>query len=420
MLRVLLPLLGLLAAPELSASSSPPGLEDLVAEALAQSPVLAAARERWDAADEAARAAGALPDPRLGLGRFVREVESRVGPQRHKISLSQTIPWFGTLGARREAAAARAEAAGHRLRAARREVIHEVTRLWIELAWLDADIAAGQERLALAEALVPAVTARYEGGEATVSALVAARAQRARRAERLAGLRDRRPALLAALGAATGRAPDDPPDLRPRLPDSLPDPDAAALRARLAGNPELGALAAEAGARRHEEDLARKAGRPDFTLGLEWVDTGEAAMPGVAGSGDDPFAVTLGLNLPLWRGSRRAAERGAAAGRRAALAERDARGIELSASLEGSLADYRAARRRDRVAREELIPLAERDLAAAEAAYAAGGGDFATLLAARALRIDLDLESRRARTDGALALAALWLLAGPDPGGDDD
>ena len=38
-------------------------------------------------------------------------VETRVGPQQRVFSLSQSFPWFGTLGLKESAAAARAEAA---------------------------------------------------------------------------------------------------------------------------------------------------------------------------------------------------------------------------------------------------------------------------------------------------------------------
>ena len=39
----------------------------------------------------------ALPDPTLGVGLANSPVETRLGPQSKKISLSQKIPWFGTL-----------------------------------------------------------------------------------------------------------------------------------------------------------------------------------------------------------------------------------------------------------------------------------------------------------------------------------
>ena len=46
---------------------------------------------------------GALPDPRLTYRYFVEEVETRVGPQRQAVGLSQTVPWPGRRAAREDA-----------------------------------------------------------------------------------------------------------------------------------------------------------------------------------------------------------------------------------------------------------------------------------------------------------------------------
>ncbi|MDZ7774712.1 MAG: hypothetical protein U5L09_03395 [Bacteroidales bacterium] len=54
--------------------------------------------------------ASSLSDPAFSLGVFLSPVETRVGAQRTKFSLTQMFPWFGTLKARGDAAALRAEA----------------------------------------------------------------------------------------------------------------------------------------------------------------------------------------------------------------------------------------------------------------------------------------------------------------------
>merc|ERR1711974_383443 len=38
-----------------------------------------------------------LPDPTFSFGYFISPVETRVGPQRAKVGLTQMFPWFGTL-----------------------------------------------------------------------------------------------------------------------------------------------------------------------------------------------------------------------------------------------------------------------------------------------------------------------------------
>lgn len=65
--------------------------------AVLHNPGVEAALNRWKATTVRITQAKALPDPRLNFGEYFREVETRVGPQRQSVGLSQMFPWFGTL-----------------------------------------------------------------------------------------------------------------------------------------------------------------------------------------------------------------------------------------------------------------------------------------------------------------------------------
>ena len=83
-------------------------LEDCLGYAALNNPSLEAAFNRWKAALEKVPQVNSLPDPRFSYTYFITEIETRVGPQRQKLSLSQTFPWFGKLDLRGDAAAAEA------------------------------------------------------------------------------------------------------------------------------------------------------------------------------------------------------------------------------------------------------------------------------------------------------------------------
>ena len=70
------------------------------------------------------------------------------------------------------------------------------------------------------------------------------------------------------------------------------------------------------------EEVAGYRRRPDLTLGLQYIQTGDALSAGVAGSGDDPLLLSLSFTLPVWPSSYRAAEREARHLRRAAARSR--------------------------------------------------------------------------------------------------
>jgi len=87
--------------PELTESS---GLSDYLAYAALNNPGLEAAFNRWKAALERVPQVKALPDPRFEYKYFIKEVETRVGPQQHSFGVSQVLPWFGKLDLRGEVA----------------------------------------------------------------------------------------------------------------------------------------------------------------------------------------------------------------------------------------------------------------------------------------------------------------------------
>lgn len=77
------------AAVALDASST---LDDYVRHALFHSPAVEAAYQRWRVAAEQLPQARSLPDPRLTLGFYLDEVETRTGAQQARVGLLQAFP----------------------------------------------------------------------------------------------------------------------------------------------------------------------------------------------------------------------------------------------------------------------------------------------------------------------------------------
>ncbi|MBU4014313.1 MAG: hypothetical protein KJ550_12745, partial [Proteobacteria bacterium] len=69
-------------------------LADHLAYAALNNPGLKASFYRWKEALEKITQSRSLPDPRFNYTYFIKEVETRVGPQEQKIGLMQTFPWL--------------------------------------------------------------------------------------------------------------------------------------------------------------------------------------------------------------------------------------------------------------------------------------------------------------------------------------
>jgi len=388
-------------------------LDELLFHAQQANPDLRAAFERWHAALERVPQAGTLPEPRLTLATYLAEVETRVGPMQGRIGLSQPIPWFGERDLRANAAFAAAEVAREHVEAARVEVVATVLDAWWEAHWLERAISIGEAHLELLVSWEGVARSRLESGVGSHADVIRAQVELGDLENRLLSLQDLRRPVRARLNAALDRPLGAPlPQPAGALPPSL-ELDGQRLVAELGlTSPGLRALDHRIEAARHGVELAKKAFYPDFAIGVDYTFIGEAEGPGVAGSGDDAFALTLGLELPIWRSSYAAGYREAEALEKAARLEHAGAANRLGLKLETALYRYRDGERRVGLLRDTLIPKGEEAVASLDSAYRAGDQGFLDLVDAQRVLLEFQLQAARAEADHAQALAEIERITG--------
>lgn len=390
-----------------------PTIDDYIAYAEQNNPAIRAARERWHAALERVRQARSLPDPRLSFGEFVESVETRVGPQEWNATLSQTFPWFGTLGLRGDAARSGAAMAAQQVEALRLKIIYQLKHDYYEYYYLARAVGVSEENVQLVADLEEVARTAYAAGRVPQAAVIKAQVELEKLRDRLRTLSEQRIPVAAKINALLGREADAPLPWPQVLPDDDEILPAAELLNQLrTANPELRALAHAANRASRAEALARKARYPDLTLGVTYVSTGDAVMPNVAGSGKDPVMVMLSVNLPVWGGRNRAVIREARAQLESAIAERGDRENMLVAELEMALFKYNDAVRKITLYRDTLVPQAKQSLNVTQQAFTAGTVAFLDLIDAQRTLLEIQLMAERALVDRAQQRAALDMLTG--------
>jgi len=404
-----------LPAPAPAALDAHARVADYVRHAEQHGPAVAAAFERWTAALAQVPQAVSLPDPRLTLGVFLDEVETRVGPIDGRLGLQQSFPWFGTLQASGGRAFALSEAAREELEAERLAVAQRVRDALYEAAWLEAAIDVTEGHRALIAHWEEVARARYATGVGEQADVIRAQVELGTLDDRVATLRDLRRPLVARVNTELGRPAATPVPLPREALLGGGEPDDEALLAGLEDtSPVLRALRHRVDAARANVVLAQKAFAPDLAVGLEYTAVGSAAAADVSGSGDDALALTLGLELPVWREGLEAGLAGARAARRAASAAlADAR-HRLAAELEMALYELRDAERRVALFGETLIPKGRESVGALSTAYQAGKTGFLDLIDAERVLLEFELATARAASDSARALARVERLSGVD------
>ena len=384
-----------------------------VAYALLHDARLRASWERWRAATHRIARERRLPMPVLTYSLFVAAIETRVGPQRHRLAARQRLPWPGELRAGSEAAAAAATAEQRRFEAERLELRARVLAAYWQL-WLVREVRRQQaEQLELLAGLAELARVRLEVGRAGLVDVQRIELERARLADDVEATGEAEIQASARLLAELGAPPDTPTPTQRQAPRlRQPDEDRAALRIALVAHPTLDRW------RQHEREArqrvreARHARAPAAVVGVDWIEIGPARAAQVEGSGRDAVALSLGLELPLWQRSyaedQRAAEADEAAARASFVAGRD----RALAELEVALSQLRDTGRRVELHERSLLPQAEGMLEALLGRYAAGEAELAAVLLAERELLELRIELAGARARHAVAWAELERTVG--------
>ena len=389
------------------------GMADYLRYAALNNPGMKAAFHRWKAALERVTQAGSLPDPRFNYAYFVEEVETRVGPQRQKFGLSQTFPWFGTLDLR-EGAASEAAAAAHAMYEKEKvQLFQRVKSAYHEYWYLGRAIEVTREHVRLVKNMESVARTHFKTGAVPHSAVIQAQVELGKLDDRLRTLESLRGPIVARLNAALNRATHLPLP----WPRSLPEfaatfTDEQAMQWLTESNPELRRLDHLAGKEEAGIKLAKRNYYPNITLGVDYIDTDDALNPNLSDSGKDPVMATVSVNLPIWYGKHRAAEREARLRTEAAEENREDAGKRLEADLKLALHHFRDAERKIDLYGDTLVPKAEQSLKVAQQGFEAGRTSFISLIDAQRLLLEFQLAHQRAQADRGQRLAMIEVLTG--------
>jgi outer membrane protein TolC len=383
-------------APAFAVGTAPPlDLASAARLALEGQPQLLAQQAGVTALKENAVAARQLPDPRLIFGVEGVPVDSFSLTQEEmtqtQIGLSQMIPG----GRKRALAGERLEREAGvealNLAAHRRRIARDAQLAWLEafeanatlslVAGIEAEYARQMEWAQVA----------YKTGKLAQDETLAQRALQAAVQNAATELQAREQRARAVLARWVGEAAWRP--LEPLTAMGMPDP-LPELEAGLERHPEL--LAAQQGidAARTEAELARQAYKPDWIVDVVYGIRGDDRT--------DLLKLMVGVDLPVFganRQDRRLAARLAETSRQEAILE-DRRRL-LLADLRVAYADWRAADARLLRYDREILPLAQRRVESALAAYRANQAGYDRVLEARRA----ELEARRERVAAEVARA---------------
>ena len=283
-------------------------LDDYFKLAAENNPGLQAKFKSFEAAMQKVTQVSSLPDPNLSFGYFVSPVETRVGPQRARFSLTQMFPWFGTLKAQEDAATLMAEAKYQEFLDARNKLYYQVSASYYPLYELQKLISIEEENQRILSSYKEIATIQFQNGKGSMVDVLRVDIMLKDATTNLSILEQKQKPLVTRFNKLLNRSDDDNIVVQDSLfTFSLP----ANYRkdSLLASNPILDELELKIEASKASEQAAIKQGLPKLGVGLDYVIVGQRTDVSLPDNGQDVFMPMVSVSLPIFRGKYKAAQK---------------------------------------------------------------------------------------------------------------
>lgn len=140
-------------------------LDEYIKIAIDNNPEIKSIEYKYIASKENITQSNKLQDPSFSVGYFVNSVETRVGSQRAKFSLSQMLPWFGTLELREEHSQYFSDAVYQELLDLKKKIKYDVKKAYFPIYELKKKISLFEDNIKILEKYKEISEIKYSTGK---------------------------------------------------------------------------------------------------------------------------------------------------------------------------------------------------------------------------------------------------------------
>ncbi|NOX85637.1 MAG: TolC family protein [Chlorobi bacterium] len=378
-------------------------------------PGLKAKFNEYLAAMEIGPQVSSLQDMQFAFGYFIRPVETRVGPQKAKLSLSQMFPWFGQLKANRSVADEMANAKYEAFEDAKSKLFYDVKSAYYDLYFTQKAIKITDENLSILNILNEIALIKMEGGLVSAVDQLRVEMEMADLDNQLSLLKDR----VIAQTVAFNKLLNVESNREVLFADTLSVPGQMLTREAILDtirikNHQLTALDHEYTSYLNKEKASRKLGAPSINIGIDYIFTGKSDNPNLEASLSGKDAIVfpkIGLTVPLYRKKYKAMVNEAIYQQEAVQDRKADKFNVLETLLEKVITDYKDAGRRLVLYREQTR-FAFQAMQILRAQYESENTNFEEILRMENRLLKYALELEKARADQNAADAFIYYLMG--------
>jgi cobalt-zinc-cadmium efflux system outer membrane protein len=389
-------------------------LSEFIQAALNENPQIKATDKEWQAALQRIPQVKSLPDPMLSFSHFGQSVETRLGPQRNKISVSQMFPFFGKLSIKGEVAHSQAWILEAQYRAVKADIILKVKQTFFSLYWFDKALKISQEEKEVLQRLVRVAQKKYETGQATQQDVLKAQLEISKVLDKILSLKQGRKAVAAEMNTLLNR----PVEASVWIVDEVEVPGIQFELVELyewakENRPELIKVQRLIEKGEKSLKLTKKNYYPDFHVMFDYIDIGSGTTTSPE-DGRNAWMGSVGINIPLWRKRLRAAE--AEEATKLEASEDLYRNIENEtlSRVNELFFEAKTVEEQIKLYQYSLLPQAEQSFKASEIGYLAGKVDFLNLLESERMVLMIKTGYHKAVSDLNKSLARLERIVGKE------
>ncbi|WP_223810262.1 TolC family protein [Psychroflexus gondwanensis] len=279
-------------------SSFSQSLEELQHLAAENNLELKAQFKRFEAQLEDITQAKSWQDPNLSFGYFISPIETRVGPQIARFSLTQKLPWFGTYKAKGDIAAFRAEAEFEKFQDQKLKLFLNVAQKYYDLLALRYITELETKQLDILENLKVIVESNYKNNKARLVDILRVDLEMDKQLSTIQVLKDQGQVFVTQLNQLMDRQLNTPVQiLNPK--QILEQNESIEIDSMVRNHPRLEAIRKLKASNEAESELAKKEAMPQFGLGLDYAIIQDRNVQN-AEAGQDAIMPMLSVSLPIF------------------------------------------------------------------------------------------------------------------------
>lgn len=279
-------------------------LNDYLQVAAENNPALKAKYDSYLATLQRVDQSKSLPDPTLSFGYFISPVETRVGAQQFKLSVSQMFPWMGTLKTQESLAAAQAKVQFEAFLEAKNQLFLEVKNAWIALYALEEEIKLSRANLGILKSYEPVTKTKYESDLVSLADLVRVQISIDDAQTKLKILEMKRAPLISSLNTLLNRPIDS--EVNIGVLSQITTERQLLLDSALAQHPSVLEAQSRISVAETQIELSDLKRKPNIGVGLDYAFVSKRTDMAVPDNGKDILMPMVSVSLPIFGKKNRA------------------------------------------------------------------------------------------------------------------